>query len=58
MHCCFINYLKGVYVSVEPVWKPNAAELLTMLMNRRKNSELMDNTNFMRFGISKRTKTD
>ncbi|XP_050441168.1 uncharacterized protein LOC126846090 [Adelges cooleyi] len=43
----------------EPVWKPNAAELLTMLMNRRKNTEPgFDNTNFMRFGISKRAHVD
>ncbi|KAL4143444.1 hypothetical protein QTP88_005775 [Uroleucon formosanum] len=43
----------------EPVWKPTAAELLTVLMNRRKNTDIgMDNTNFMRFGISKRTRFD
>jgi len=42
----------------EPIWKPNAGELLTMLMNRRKNTEsgMPENTNFMRFGISKRTR--
>ncbi|XP_050520425.1 uncharacterized protein LOC126893917 [Daktulosphaira vitifoliae] len=52
------EYLNDEGNRIESIWKPNAAELLTMLMNRRKNAESLDNTNFMRFGISKRTKID
>ncbi|CAH1711936.1 unnamed protein product [Aphis gossypii] len=51
------NYVNDDANRFEPVWKPTAAELLTVLMNRRKNTDTgMDNTNFMRFGISKRTR--
>ncbi|XP_025412036.1 uncharacterized protein LOC112684636 [Sipha flava] len=51
------NYVNDDGNRFEPVWKPTAAELLTVLMNRRKNTDTgMDNTNFMRFGISKRTR--
>lgn len=53
------NYMNDDGNRFEPVWKPTAAELLTVLMNRRKNADTgMDNTNFMRFGISKRTRFD
>ncbi|KAF0769719.1 Uncharacterized protein FWK35_00019815 [Aphis craccivora] len=46
------NYVNDDANRFEPVWKPTAAELLTVLMNRRKNTDTgMDNTNFMRFGI-------
>ncbi|XP_025197269.1 uncharacterized protein LOC112596035 [Melanaphis sacchari] len=51
------NYVNDDVNRFEPVWKPTAAELLNVLMNRRKNTDTgMDNTNFMRFGISKRTR--
>ncbi|VVC40261.1 Hypothetical protein CINCED_3A010451 [Cinara cedri] len=42
-----------------PVWKPTAAELLALLMNRKKGGDPdLENTNIMRFGISKRTRFD
>ncbi|KAL5241723.1 hypothetical protein ACI65C_009133 [Semiaphis heraclei] len=53
------NYVNDDENRFEPVWKPTAAELLTLLMNRQKNMDTgTDNTNFMRFGISKRTRFD